>query len=140
MLFLMVLSWSTTAILVSAAVAALAVLAGVRWVPNNRVGVVEKRFSPSGSVGSGFVALRGQLTRTSARNLFTVQLEGANRDRQPFYARVNVLSDYDGEAWQRGHSGIEESVYLTDFGTVPRTVFATGRAFRAQITISVPAS
>jgi uncharacterized membrane protein YqiK len=60
MLLLALLSWTTTAILVSAAVAALAVLAGVRRVPNNRVGIVEKRFSPSGSVASGFVALGGQ--------------------------------------------------------------------------------
>jgi uncharacterized membrane protein YqiK len=33
---------------------------GVRFVPNNRIGIVEKRFSSGGSVASGFIALNGE--------------------------------------------------------------------------------
>jgi uncharacterized membrane protein YqiK len=35
-------------------------LAGVRFIPNNRIGIVEKRFSGKGSVKSGFIALNGE--------------------------------------------------------------------------------
>ena len=35
-------------------------LSGVRIIPNTRIGVVEKRFSPKGSVKSGFIALNGE--------------------------------------------------------------------------------
>lgn len=37
------------------------VLSGIRFIPNNRVGIVEKRFSlTKGSVKSGFIALNGE--------------------------------------------------------------------------------
>src|SRR5205823_9414978 len=35
-------------------------LAGIRYIPNDRVGVVEKRWSARGSVKSGVIALRGE--------------------------------------------------------------------------------
>jgi uncharacterized membrane protein YqiK len=35
-------------------------LSGVRSIPNNRIGIVEKRFSRTGSVKSGFIALNGE--------------------------------------------------------------------------------
>ncbi len=35
-------------------------LAGIRIIPNNRVGIVEKKFSGKGSVKSGFIALNGE--------------------------------------------------------------------------------
>jgi uncharacterized membrane protein YqiK len=35
-------------------------LSGVRYIPNNRVGIIEKRFSGRGSVKSGFIALNGE--------------------------------------------------------------------------------
>jgi uncharacterized membrane protein YqiK len=35
-------------------------LLGVRFIPNNRIGIVEKRFSGKGSVKSGFIALNGE--------------------------------------------------------------------------------
>lgn len=38
----------------------LLLLAGVRVIPNDRVGVVEKRWSAKGSVKSGFIALEGE--------------------------------------------------------------------------------
>ncbi len=38
----------------------LTLLSGVRVIPNTRIGIVEKRFSPKGSVKSGFIALNGE--------------------------------------------------------------------------------
>ncbi len=38
----------------------LVVLSGVRYIPNDRVGVIEKRWSLKGSVKSGFIALGGE--------------------------------------------------------------------------------
>lgn len=35
-------------------------LAGVRFIPNNRIGLVEKRFAGKGSVKSGLIALHGE--------------------------------------------------------------------------------
>jgi uncharacterized membrane protein YqiK len=35
-------------------------LSGIRFIPNNRVGIIEKRFSGKGSVKSGFIALNGE--------------------------------------------------------------------------------
>lgn len=36
------------------------VLSGLRFIPNNRIGVVEKRVSKKGSLKSGFIALNGE--------------------------------------------------------------------------------
>ena len=38
----------------------LIVLSGIRYIPNDRVGVVEKRWSLKGSLKSGFIALNGE--------------------------------------------------------------------------------
>ena len=38
----------------------LVLLSGVRYIPNDRVGVIEKRWSLAGSVKSGFIALGGE--------------------------------------------------------------------------------
>jgi len=35
-------------------------LSGIRFIPNNRIGVIEKRFSGRGSVKSGFIAMNGE--------------------------------------------------------------------------------
>src|SRR5512134_1072009 len=35
-------------------------ISGIRVIPNTRIGIVEKRFSPKGSVKSGFIALNGE--------------------------------------------------------------------------------
>jgi len=35
-------------------------LAGIRYIPNNRVGVIEKRWSAKGSLKQGFIALNGE--------------------------------------------------------------------------------
>src|SRR5512146_2818962 len=55
----------TTGFLVLFALAVLAILAlillsGIRVIPNTRIGIVEKRFSPKGSVKSGFIAMNGE--------------------------------------------------------------------------------
>src|SRR5690349_15339199 len=42
------------------ALAVLVLLSGIRVIPNTRLGIVEKRFSPKGSVKSGFIALNGE--------------------------------------------------------------------------------
>jgi uncharacterized membrane protein YqiK len=36
------------------------VLSGFRFIPNSRIGIVEKRFSGKGSIKSGFIALNGE--------------------------------------------------------------------------------
>jgi uncharacterized membrane protein YqiK len=38
----------------------LIMLSGIRFIPNNRIGVIEKRFSGKGSVKSGFIAINGE--------------------------------------------------------------------------------
>src|SRR5215211_9478613 len=38
----------------------LVLLSGIRVIPNTRIGIVEKRFSPKGSVKGGFIALNGE--------------------------------------------------------------------------------
>src|SRR5436309_6510059 len=35
-------------------------LAGIRFIPNNKVGIVEMRISPKGSLDKGVIALRGE--------------------------------------------------------------------------------
>ncbi len=35
-------------------------LSGIRFIPNNRIGIIEKRFSGKGSVKSGLIALNGE--------------------------------------------------------------------------------
>jgi uncharacterized membrane protein YqiK len=58
--FLEVLTWwRAFEVLVLAAVVVAAVK-GIRYIPNTRVGVLEKRFSSRGSVTSGLIALNGE--------------------------------------------------------------------------------
>jgi uncharacterized membrane protein YqiK len=47
-------------VLIVLGILALIILSGVRVIPNTRIGIVEKRFSPRGSVKSGFIALNGE--------------------------------------------------------------------------------
>ncbi len=47
-------------VLIVLGILALIVLSGVRVIANTRIGIVEKRFSPRGSVKSGFIALNGE--------------------------------------------------------------------------------
>lgn len=45
---------------VIAALVILFFLSGIRFIPNNRIGVIEKRFTTKGSVKSGFIAMNGE--------------------------------------------------------------------------------
>ena len=49
---------------VIAALLALFFMSGIRFIPNNRIGVIEKRFASKGSIKSGFIAKRICLSRT----------------------------------------------------------------------------
>src|SRR5512146_204005 len=46
--------------IVAVIILVLVFLSGIRWIPNTRIGIVEKRFSGNGSVKSGFIALNGE--------------------------------------------------------------------------------
>jgi uncharacterized membrane protein YqiK len=48
------------ALLVVVVLAVLVFISGIRFIPNNRLGIVEKRFSGRGSVKTGFIALNGE--------------------------------------------------------------------------------
>jgi uncharacterized membrane protein YqiK len=45
---------------VVAAILVLILLSGIRFIPNNRIGIIEKRFSGRGSVKSGFIAMNNE--------------------------------------------------------------------------------
>lgn len=53
-------SFLVLAVLVLLGILALIFLSGVRVIPNTRIGIIEKRFSPKGSLKSGFIALNGE--------------------------------------------------------------------------------
>ena len=54
------MQWFLIAGTVLAGIVVLILLSGIRYIPNTRIGIVEKRFSFSGSVKSGFIALNGE--------------------------------------------------------------------------------
>jgi uncharacterized membrane protein YqiK len=54
------MQWLIIAVLFVVGIVFLFFLSGVRFIPNTRIGIVEKRFSPKGSVKSGFIALNGE--------------------------------------------------------------------------------
>jgi uncharacterized membrane protein YqiK len=61
------------------------VVAGTRYIPNNRVGVIEKRWSGKGSVKNGIIALAGEAG-------FQPQLlRGGMHFLMPFQYRVHVM-------------------------------------------------
>ncbi len=54
------LSFLTVVVVIAAGILFLIMLSGIRFIPNNRIGVIEKRFSGKGSVKSGFIAMNGE--------------------------------------------------------------------------------
>jgi len=46
--------------IVIAAIVVVILLLGIRWIPNTKVGIVEKRLSGRGSIESGVIALKGE--------------------------------------------------------------------------------
>jgi uncharacterized membrane protein YqiK len=61
-------------------------IAGVRWIPNDRVGVVEKRFGRRGSIAKGLIALGGEA------GFQPELLRGGLHWRTPLQYRVHVTS------------------------------------------------
>lgn len=51
--------WLDLVVIVLAALLVLLILSGIRFIPNNRIGIIEKRFGTR-SVKSGFIALHGE--------------------------------------------------------------------------------
>jgi uncharacterized membrane protein YqiK len=47
-------------VLVGVVALVLILLSGIRFIPNSRIGIVEKRFGAKGSIKSGFIALKGE--------------------------------------------------------------------------------
>jgi uncharacterized membrane protein YqiK len=54
------MSWASLALEVVTGLCLLYMLAGVRYIPTDRVGILEKRFSARGSVTQGVIALKGE--------------------------------------------------------------------------------
>jgi uncharacterized membrane protein YqiK len=50
----------TLFLIIVAVVVLLVLLSGIRFIPNNRIGIIEKRFEGKGSVKSGLIALNGE--------------------------------------------------------------------------------
>ena len=74
-------------IAVVVAVVLLSSLSPLRWIPNDRVGVIEKRFSPTkGSIKSGFMALGGEAGYQPS------VLRGGIHILNPFQYRVHTVS------------------------------------------------
>jgi uncharacterized membrane protein YqiK len=63
----------------------LVLLSGVRYIPNDRIGVIEKRWSLAGSVKSGFIALNGEA------GFQPEILRGGLHYRTPFQYRVHTM-------------------------------------------------
>jgi transglutaminase-like putative cysteine protease len=82
-----------------------------------------------------FVALRGQLTRTSTQDLATVTIDGPPGVR-PFYLRENVLTRFTGDGWAPADHGPREPINGTDFGTLPGSGIVAHEAYTARIEVS----
>lgn len=67
------------------AVVALVLLSGFRYVPNGKVGIVEKRWSSRGSVQGGLIALNGEA------GFQPEVLRGGVHYRWPFITKIHVL-------------------------------------------------
>ena len=112
-------------IAVVVAVVLLTSLSPLRWIPNDRVGVIEKRFSPTkGSIKSGFMALGGEAGYQPS------VLRGGIHILNPFQYRVHTVSlvtipqgkigyvfARDGQPLQPGQS-LASNVSASDFQDV----------------------
>jgi uncharacterized membrane protein YqiK len=94
------------------AVAFLIALSGIRFIPNDRIGIVEKRFSRKGSIKSGLIALHDEAG-------FQPQvLRGGLHYLQPFQYRVHVMplvtipQGKIGYVFARDGKGLEPSQVL----------------------------
>jgi uncharacterized membrane protein YqiK len=84
-MFNLILSSIGILLVLSSLFAVLIALSGIRFISNDRIGIVEKRFSRKGSIKSGLIALRGEAG-------FQPQvLRGGLHYLQPFQYRVHVM-------------------------------------------------
>ncbi len=84
-MFNLILSSIGVLLVLSSLVAFLIALSGIRFISNDRIGIVEKRFSRKGSIKSGFIALHGEAG-------FQPQvLRGGLHYLQPFQYRVHIM-------------------------------------------------
>ena len=102
-------------------------LSGVRFIPNNRIGIVEKHWSARGSVKSGFVALNGEAGYQP--NV----LRGGLHLLMPIQYRVHIASLVTIPQGKIGYVFARDGVPLeatqTLASNVPRTIFRTWWAF-----------
>ncbi|MGN6609186.1 MAG: transglutaminaseTgpA domain-containing protein, partial [Jatrophihabitans sp.] len=115
-------------------------------VPARSGNALRDLFRSSGGAGGGLgvgggngrisplAALAGELHLSKPQKLFTVHLEQGSGT--PFYARVNVLTDYTGGGWQRGPSGDEEPIEQTAFDGSPSDLPPGGHTYRATISVT----
>jgi hypothetical protein len=118
------------------------IVSAVFPIPSGNV-IANSLHHGSGTGGSGGVVLdplatlRGQLTRSTPQDLFTVAISGATGG-EPFYLRENTLDTYTGQAWVPGIQDPGDAVTAgTTFASDPPVVLSsTSRStFRADITI-----
>ena len=88
------------------------IVASIVPIPSGNV--IANALHHNGDAGTGtgkggvfldpLATLRGQLTRSSAVNLFDVDITAA-KGGEPFYLRQEILDDYNGTAWVQGDPG-----------------------------------
>lgn len=101
---------------VVAFLAILFVLAGVRYIPNDRVGIVEKRWSARGSVKSGIIALAGEA------GFQPHMLRGGMHFLMPLQYRVHVMPLVTIPQGRIGYVFARDGEALAPTQTLARTV------------------
>ncbi|MGH7281881.1 MAG: flotillin family protein, partial [Polyangiaceae bacterium] len=92
------------------------VLAGVRYIPNDRVGIVEKRWSANGSVKSGIIALAGEA------GFQPHMLRGGMHFLMPLQYRVHVMPLVTIPQGRIGYVYARDGEALAPTQTLARTV------------------
>ena len=86
-----------------------------------------------------FAKLRGELIRNSPVDLLTVhvqRLDSGPGTVQPFYARENVLANYNGQEWTSSGHGRLDPLESTSFESFPGTAAApVSVTYRAEVTV-----
>jgi transglutaminase-like putative cysteine protease len=113
---------------------------------NGQVGVGGNGKGKTGVVIDPLASLRGQLTRSSPIDLFSVDVTGAGA-KNAFYLRTAVLETYNGNQWVRGPnsatvplSGSPASLTLapTTFGTAAQSTQFTAKVAVTNLAATPP--